>query len=152
VTFSIPFTFGQSFRLGLYARALAGVRPSTATGGASYSQVHGLVRWLGISNVIDRAGLPVTGFAVASAGGLSWTGIPPTQQLPITSRMTKAGTLLQLEWYSIENQEFVVEQSTDLRTWTPLPGLVRATGGTTVWPVVPPAGDHQRFYRVWLNF
>jgi len=76
VTFSVPFTFGQTFSLGLYAIAVAGNGstggPTTVVSTASSDFSH-TVDWMGIS-ALYAGGTPVTGpFTVLSASGTDWT-------------------------------------------------------------------------------
>lgn len=76
VTFSVPITFGQSFTLGVYALAGAGLRSSggfgtPCTGRADFSGSG--VTWNGITGILTAGGVPVSGSTIVTGSGIDWT-------------------------------------------------------------------------------
>ena len=76
VDFFLPFTFGQTFSLGLYAEALAG--NGSYSGGPTAPVSHATsdfshtVSWAGIGG-ITAGGSAVNGYTIGSASGTDWT-------------------------------------------------------------------------------
>ena len=75
ITFAAPFTFGQTFSLGVYATAIAGVRilgseNELNTGEVEFSRYG--VNWNGIVSILDSNGQPVTGSTIVSGSGVDW--------------------------------------------------------------------------------
>lgn len=78
VTLAVPVTYGQSFTLGIYAYASAGMRSSSGVPGSSSSSLdfsHSLY-WGGISSMMV-GGSPAPGFTVNSASGINWANPIP---------------------------------------------------------------------------
>lgn len=73
VTFAVPITFGTEFKLGIYARARAGLRSSGSTQGTSTAQVDfsGGLSWGGIVNVYHGS-TPIATYDVTSGSGTNW--------------------------------------------------------------------------------
>ena len=76
ITFSVPITFGQQFRVSLYSLASAS---STSTSNftdivTGYADAE--VKWEGINSVLNSAQTPVTGYTVDSQSGSAT--LPPT--------------------------------------------------------------------------
>ena len=78
VTMTVPITFGQSFTLGVYARAAAGQgsqafgQPQSFYSSATTDFSGGGVTWEGIASV-QSGGQPVSGYTVISATGMNWS-------------------------------------------------------------------------------
>lgn len=77
VTMGAPITFGETFTLGVYGLAVAGMRSSGGAPGISTSRcdfsVEG-VTWNGIADILDAAGQPVLGSTIVSGSGIDWSG------------------------------------------------------------------------------
>jgi hypothetical protein len=75
VTFAVPFTFGTPFKLGIYAKAVAGMRSSGFVPGIGTATVgfdDGLT-WGGISAVYLENLTPVDGYTIVSGSGTDWS-------------------------------------------------------------------------------
>ena len=74
VTFAVPITFGQPFRLGVYSLAFAGQRSSGGFGGTwsrcSIDFSQGMT-WNGVTGVYAD-GAPVSGVTIGAASGTDW--------------------------------------------------------------------------------
>ncbi|RYG23430.1 PEP-CTERM sorting domain-containing protein [bacterium] len=75
VTFTVPFTYGTPFELGIFANAVAGARSSSGVGGISTAEIDfkNTILWNGISSVLDPSGQGVSDFSIVSASGTDWT-------------------------------------------------------------------------------
>jgi hypothetical protein len=101
VTMGAPITFGQTFTLGVYGLAEAGMRSSGGFPGISTSRCDFSgegVTWNGIANILDAAGQPVVGSTIVSGSGTDWTGpyagtssvAPFDEQAGMSIRVTSA--------------------------------------------------------------
>jgi subtilisin-like proprotein convertase family protein len=84
--------------------------------------------------------------AVSSTNGMLTSGLPLTV---VFTAGTPPYTSVDLEWNSVVGEKYSVETSTDLVTWTPVPGMpITATDIFTTYsdPIVP--GQPALFYRV----
>ena len=76
VTFAVPITFGQPFKLGVYAVAFAGQRSSGGFGGtwseSSIDFTQGMT-WNGITAVY-AGGAPISGATITAGSGRDWSG------------------------------------------------------------------------------
>ncbi|MBX3380018.1 MAG: hypothetical protein KF805_07970 [Phycisphaeraceae bacterium] len=73
VTFAVPFTFGTSFKLGVYVNCRAGQRSSGGFGTPNTSHATlSQFGWGGISNIYFN-GAPVGGSTISSGTGIDWT-------------------------------------------------------------------------------
>ena len=86
VTFAIPIVFGQSFDLGIYALATAGMRSSSGVPGNSTASTDFLntLLWGGGGTVL-HGGSPVGAFSIGSASGTDWAvaGAPVPLPAPL---------------------------------------------------------------------
>ncbi|MGH7245030.1 MAG: hypothetical protein ACREJD_16565 [Phycisphaerales bacterium] len=72
VNFTVPFTFGTSFTLGVYVDCRAGQRSSGANPTISTSTVMlSQFSWGGISGILFN-GAPITGSSISSGTGIDW--------------------------------------------------------------------------------
>lgn len=73
VAFSVPFTWGTAFDLGIYAVGKAGWRSGSAVPGTSTSDLDFMntVLWGGTSCVLVNGGC-VTGYSIISGSGINW--------------------------------------------------------------------------------
>jgi len=77
VTYAVPFTFGMSFKLGVYVNCRAGQRSSGGFDTPCTSNVTlSSFTWGGITNIYAN-GSPVGGSTIVSGTGINWT--PPVQ-------------------------------------------------------------------------
>lgn len=73
VTFAVPFTWGTSFNLGIYAAGQAGKRSSSGVAGISTSELNFMntLLWGGTSCMLYN-GSCVTGYSITSGSGTNW--------------------------------------------------------------------------------
>jgi len=77
VTYAVPFTFGTSFKLGVYVNCRAGQRSSGGFGTACSSHATlSQFTWGGITNIYFN-GAPISGSMITSGTGINW--IQPVQ-------------------------------------------------------------------------
>ncbi len=82
VTFAVPITFGEPFRLGVYATATAGLRSVSGVGGLSTGDADFFpgLSWGGVAAVYHNDA-PLAQFTVNGASGVDWTN-PVTPLAP----------------------------------------------------------------------
>lgn len=75
VTFAVPFTFGTPFDLGIYGRALAGMRSSSGVAGNSTASADfaSTMTWGGIVDVYHGS-TPGAEYELESGSGIDWRG------------------------------------------------------------------------------
>jgi hypothetical protein len=91
ITLAVPITYGQSFTLGIYAYASAGMRSASGVPGNSSTSLdfsHTLT-WGGIPAVFYN-GTPVTDYTLTSGTGIDWTQPVPE---PATLALLLAGVI-----------------------------------------------------------
>lgn len=73
LTFAVPITFGTEFKLGIYARARAGLRSQSGVAGISSSEVDfgGGLSWGGIVAVYHDL-TPIDSYTVTGGSGTNW--------------------------------------------------------------------------------
>jgi hypothetical protein len=83
VKFAIPVVFGQSFSLGVYGYAGAGMRSKSGVQGISTAGVDfsNTVTWSGVAGVYDSNGSLVSNYSLTSDSGVDWTK-PLTAPIP----------------------------------------------------------------------